>query len=56
MPVPSSELINTILKEAAQAPSFLKEVYGDLAKPGVTEVGKALSYDRKWCTGGLHLT
>ena len=32
-----------ILTEAAQIPGLLKEIYGDLAKPGVTQVGKALS-------------
>jgi hypothetical protein len=32
-----------ILKEAAQAPGLLKQVYKDLAKPGVSQVGKALS-------------
>ena len=32
-----------ILKEAAQVPGLFKEIYGDLAKPGVTQVGKALS-------------
>ncbi|OGP20065.1 MAG: hypothetical protein A2054_01330 [Deltaproteobacteria bacterium GWA2_55_10] len=31
-----------ILKEIAQAPGLLKELYGDLAKPGVSQVGKAL--------------
>lgn len=31
-----------ILKGAAQVPGLLKEVYGDLAKPGVSQVGKAL--------------
>jgi hypothetical protein len=31
-----------ILKEAAQIPGLFKEIYGDLAKPGVTQVGKAL--------------
>jgi Abortive infection alpha len=32
-----------ILKEVTQIPGLLKEVYGDLAKPGVNQVGKALS-------------
>ncbi|HWZ73768.1 MAG TPA: DUF4393 domain-containing protein [Casimicrobiaceae bacterium] len=32
-----------ILREAAQVPGLLKEIYGDLAKPGVAQVGKALS-------------
>lgn len=32
-----------ILRELAQVPGLLKEIYGDLAKPGVTQVGKALS-------------
>jgi len=32
-----------VLKEVAQIPGLLKEVYGDLAKPGVSQVGKALS-------------
>ncbi len=32
----------TLLKEAAQIPALLKEIYGDLAKPGVSQVGKAL--------------
>lgn len=32
-----------ILKEVAQVPGLLKEIYGDLAKPGVAQVGKALS-------------
>ena len=31
-----------IIKEAAQIPIVLKEIYGDLAKPGVIQVGKAL--------------
>ena len=31
-----------ILKEIAQSPAVLKEVYGDLAKPGVQQAGKAL--------------
>jgi hypothetical protein len=31
-----------ILKEIAQVPGLLKQIYGDLAKPGVTQVGKAL--------------
>lgn len=32
----------TILKSVASIPALLKEIYGDLAKPGVTQVGKAL--------------
>lgn len=32
-----------ILAEAAKPDGLLKEVYGDLAKPGVSQVGKALS-------------
>ena len=32
-----------ILTEAAQIPGLFKEIYGDLAKPGVTQVGQALS-------------
>ncbi len=32
-----------LLKEIAQSPAILKELYGDLAKPGVRQVGKALS-------------
>lgn len=31
-----------LIKEIAQVPGLLKEVYGDLAKPGVEQVGKAL--------------
>jgi len=31
------------LKEIAKSPEILKEVYGDLAKPGAQQVGKALS-------------
>jgi len=31
------------LAEAAKSPGLLKEIYGDLAKPGVAQVGKALS-------------
>ena len=31
------------LKDAAQIPGLLKEVYGDLARPGVVQVGKALN-------------
>jgi hypothetical protein len=31
-----------LIKEIAQIPGVLKEVYGDLAKPGVEQVGKAL--------------
>ncbi len=31
-----------LLKEASQVPGLLKEIYGDLAKPGVEQVGKAL--------------
>lgn len=32
-----------LLKEIVESPAVLKEVYGDLAKPGVQQVGKALS-------------
>ena len=32
-----------ILREAAQTPGLLKMIYGDLARPGVAQVGKALS-------------
>ncbi|ESS71274.1 hypothetical protein MGMO_112c00130 [Methyloglobulus morosus KoM1] len=32
-----------LLEEIAQSPAILKEVYGDLAKPGVQQAGKALS-------------
>jgi len=31
-----------LIKEVAQIPGLLKEVYGDLAKPGVEQAGKAL--------------
>lgn len=31
-----------LLKEIVQSPAILKEIYGDLAKPGVQQVGKAL--------------
>src|SRR5262245_48813090 len=31
-----------LIKEALQSPGLLKEIYGDLAKPGVTQAGKAL--------------
>ncbi|MFN0313548.1 MAG: DUF4393 domain-containing protein [Burkholderiales bacterium] len=31
-----------MLKAAVQVPSLLKEIYGDIAKPGVSQVGKAL--------------
>jgi hypothetical protein len=31
-----------ILREAAQVPGLLKQIYGDLARPGVAQVGKAL--------------
>ena len=31
-----------ILREATQIPGLLKDIYGDLAKPGVEQVGKAL--------------
>ena len=31
-----------LIKEITQIPGLLKEVYGDLAKPGVEQVGKAL--------------
>jgi hypothetical protein len=37
----SNELF-PVLKEVAQVPGLLKEIYGDLAKPGVAQVGKAL--------------
>src|SRR6267143_429631 len=37
----SGEMV-PILKEVAQVPGLLKEIYGDLAKPGVTQAGKAL--------------
>lgn len=32
-----------VLKEIAQSPAIIKEIYGDLAKPGVQQAGKALS-------------
>ena len=32
-----------LLKDAIQIPGLLKEIYGDIAKPGVTQAGKALS-------------
>lgn len=32
-----------IIKSVVQAPGVLKEIYGDLAKPGAQQVGKALS-------------
>ena len=32
-----------IIKEIVETPAVLKEIYGDLAKPGVQQVGKALS-------------
>ena len=32
----------SILQEVAQIPGLLKEIYGDLAKPGVSQVGKSL--------------
>jgi hypothetical protein len=32
-----------LLKDVLQVPGLLKEIYGDLAKPGVTQAGKALS-------------
>lgn len=38
-----SESLLPMLQEAAQAPGLLKQIYGDLAKPGVSQVGKALS-------------
>ena len=31
-----------LIKEALSTPSLLKEIYGDLAKPGVQQAGKAL--------------
>ena len=37
----SNDLV-TILRELAKLPALLQEIYGDLAKPGVTQVGKAL--------------
>jgi hypothetical protein len=35
-------MVIELIKEIAQTPGLLKEVYGDLAKPGVEQVGKAL--------------
>jgi hypothetical protein len=32
-----------LINEIIQAPELLKEIYGDLAKPGVSQIGKALS-------------
>ncbi|HCA00664.1 MAG TPA: hypothetical protein DEO68_00445 [Halomonas campaniensis] len=32
-----------IIKEIVESPAVLKEIYGDLAKPGVQQAGKALS-------------
>ena len=32
-----------IIKEIVEAPGLLKEIYGDIAKPGVSQAGKALS-------------
>jgi len=32
-----------LIKEIAESPAVLKEIYGDLAKPGVQQAGKALS-------------
>lgn len=32
-----------LIKEIAQSPAILKELYGDLAKPGVQQAGKALA-------------
>ena len=32
-----------LLKEIIESPAILKEIYGDLAKPGVQQAGKALS-------------
>lgn len=32
-----------LIKEIVETPAMLKEIYGDLAKPGVQQVGKALS-------------
>nr|WP_298169365.1 DUF4393 domain-containing protein [uncultured Pseudomonas sp.] len=32
-----------LIKEIVESPAVLKEIYGDLAKPGVQQVGKALS-------------
>jgi hypothetical protein len=36
-------MVMDLIKEIAQAPGLLKSVYGDLAKPGVEQAGKALS-------------
>jgi hypothetical protein len=35
-------MVMEVIKEIAHIPGVLKEVYGDLAKPGVEQVGKAL--------------
>ena len=35
--------ITEIVSKIVGVPELLKEVYGDLAKPGVSQVGKALS-------------
>ncbi len=32
-----------LIKEIANSPAVIKEIYGDLAKPGVQQIGKALS-------------
>jgi hypothetical protein len=37
-----SEILPEIVKEFAKLPALLQEIYGDLAKPGATQVGKAL--------------
>jgi len=37
------EGIKDIIAEIAQTPALLKEIYGDIAKPGVQQVGKALN-------------
>lgn len=36
-------LMNDLIQAVAKSPEILKEIYGDLAKPGVQQVGKALS-------------
>lgn len=37
-----AEIFLPVVREALQIPGLLKEIYTDLAKPGVTQVGKAL--------------
>jgi Abortive infection alpha len=37
----TNELV-ALIREALQTPGVLKEIYGDLARPGVAQVGKAL--------------